>query len=102
MSASKSGSPTHFLMSVKVIPSASRSCFVGYRGGMAVFKIKAPPEAGKANHELIAFLAKTLGVKKSEISCVSGLTSRQKTLALPITIRASLTSFFPLVPNTSS
>jgi len=42
--------------------------------------VAAAPEKGKANKELTDFLAKRLGVKKSEVDVVRGATSPQKTI----------------------
>jgi uncharacterized protein (TIGR00251 family) len=44
--------------------------------------LKSPPDKGKANKELIKFLAKYFGLSTSEISIISGHTSREKTLML--------------------
>lgn len=40
--------------------------------------IAAAPEGGKANAELIRYLAKEFGVSKDHISIVSGVTTRMK------------------------
>ena len=44
--------------------------------------LKSPPDKGKANKELIKFLAKYLDLSTSEISIIAGHTSREKTLIL--------------------
>ncbi|MGB1261120.1 MAG: DUF167 domain-containing protein [Akkermansiaceae bacterium] len=45
--------------------------------------IKAPPVEGKANKALIAFLAKTLAVSKSQVTLTKGKTARIKTFEVP-------------------
>ncbi len=45
-------------------------------------KIKAIPEKGKANTELIKFLSKELEIKKSNISILSGKTDRIKLIKI--------------------
>jgi uncharacterized protein YggU (UPF0235/DUF167 family) len=45
-------------------------------------RIRGIPEKGKVNEELIAFLAKTLGIAKSRIEILSGHTSRLKRLKI--------------------
>lgn len=45
-------------------------------------RIKAPAVDGKANKELIAFLAKTFKVSKSAINIIQGETGRQKTVTI--------------------
>ncbi|TSJ80699.1 MAG: DUF167 domain-containing protein [Candidatus Cardinium sp.] len=45
-------------------------------------RIMAPPEGGKANKAIIALLAKTLDIAKSNITLVSGATVRRKTFKI--------------------
>jgi uncharacterized protein len=59
-------------------PRASRTEVVGAHGDALKLRIAAPPVDGEANDELIRFLAKTLGVAKSQVSIVSGATGRKK------------------------
>jgi hypothetical protein len=40
--------------------------------------VSAPPEKGKANKELIRFIAKRLGIPKTTVVLLSGKTSRRK------------------------
>ncbi len=63
---------------VKVVPGASRTEIKGVLGDMLKIKVAAQPEKGKANQCLVEFLAKTIGVKKSNITIISGETSRSK------------------------
>jgi len=71
-----------YRLSVKVIPGAQQTAFVGELGDAIKIRLKAPPEKGKANAELVDFLAKKLGVEKSCIRLCSGATSRTKTLEI--------------------
>ena len=41
-------------------------------------QINAPPEKGKANKEIIRFLSREFGLRKSDIEIVSGKTSQDK------------------------
>jgi hypothetical protein len=43
-------------------------------------KIRAPPEKGKANDELISALSALLGVPASDIEIISGATSSRKSI----------------------
>ncbi len=70
------------IINCKVIPSASRNGFGGVRNGELVVRVNAPPEKGKANKELIKFLAKSLGIGRSALSLVSGDTSRNKRVSV--------------------
>lgn len=45
-------------------------------------RVSAVPEKGKANKALVALFARGLGVAKSDVSVVSGDTSRQKVLRI--------------------
>ncbi len=74
------------LIKVKVKPQASATKFKGIldlNGGKILkIDVAAPPEKGKANEELIKFLAKKLKVQKGEIAIKSGATSREKQLEI--------------------
>ncbi len=64
---------------VKVIPKSSKTELAGILpDGTWKVKIAAVPEKGKANRELIEFLAQKLGVAKTRIHIVSGETSALK------------------------
>jgi uncharacterized protein (TIGR00251 family) len=69
-------------LAVKVTPNAGRNEIVGFKDGVLQVKIAAPPEKGKANKELIDFLAEKLDVKKSSVLIVKGQTSRYKTVII--------------------
>ena len=65
---------------VKVVPGSSKTQIMGTLGEMLKIKVAAPPEKGKANQSLIAFLAKLLSVKKNDIEILSGKTNPVKVL----------------------
>lgn len=73
---------------VRVTPNARKSEFSGWgmdeKGrSVMLMKLGAPPVDGKANTELIRFLAETLGCAKSQVTLLRGEGSRQKVLELP-------------------
>jgi uncharacterized protein (TIGR00251 family) len=68
------------LLSVHVVPKASRSEIVGLEGETIKVRVAAPPTKGKANKELIKLLAGALGVTKSQVEIVSGQKARHKRL----------------------
>lgn len=70
------------LLSVKVIPRASRNEIGEVLGGELKIKITAPPVDSAANRALIEFLAETLSCPKSAVILLRGETSRHKTLLL--------------------
>ncbi|MEQ1790197.1 MAG: DUF167 domain-containing protein [Rickettsiales bacterium] len=70
-----------------ITPKSAKNHIIGWvddADGKAVLKIKivAPPEDGKANIELIKFLAKHWKVPKSALELISGETSRHKRLKI--------------------
>jgi len=75
------------LLAVRLTPRASRDGVDGIAAdadGKPILKIRltAPPVDGEANAALIAFLAKTLSLKKADIAIRSGQTSRTKMILL--------------------
>jgi uncharacterized protein (TIGR00251 family) len=69
-------------LEVKVTPNAGRNQIVGFKEGVLQVRVAAPPEKGKANKELIDFLAEELGIKKSAVLIIKGQTSRYKTILI--------------------
>lgn len=66
-------------LKVKVIPNGGRTEFAGVMDdGTRKIRVAAPPEKGKANAELCAFLAKHYGVPKGNVTILSGETSTHK------------------------
>jgi uncharacterized protein (TIGR00251 family) len=78
------------LLDIKAVPGSSKSQIAGLSDNRLRIKIAAAPEDGKANAELRAFLAKTLGCPKKDITLVAGEKSRLKTMALPLEVRETL------------
>jgi uncharacterized protein (TIGR00251 family) len=72
------------LLDIKVTPNASKSALGDVKENRLVVRIAAAPEDGKANEELISFLAKFLKLPKKDIVLQSGEKSRLKTLRLPV------------------
>lgn len=70
------------LLDVYVQPKASRSEVVGVHQGSLKIRLTAPPVEGEANKECVKFLAKLLGIPKSDIRIVQGHKSRQKMLLI--------------------
>jgi uncharacterized protein (TIGR00251 family) len=67
---------------VKVIPRSPKTEIVGTMSdGTLKIKVAAPPEKGKANQELLRFLAEHYGSNQVEI--VSGHTAALKIIRLP-------------------
>jgi hypothetical protein len=59
-------------------PKASSDAFAGLHGERLKIRLTAPPVDGKANAQLLAFLARAFAVSKSQVSLESGQQSRLK------------------------
>ncbi len=70
-------------LAVRVTPRASRDEIVAIQSdGTVKIHITAPAHEGKANEELIKFLAEILGVPKSRIDIVAGANGRDKLISV--------------------
>jgi hypothetical protein len=72
----------------RVTPNARRSEFIGWGADekgrpVLMVKLQAPPVEGKANTELLRFLADALDCAKSQVTLVRGETSRTKVVGMP-------------------
>ena len=89
--------PQGLVISVKVVPGASKTAIVGFEGDFIKIRLAAPPVDGKANQELIGYLSKCLSVPKSKIHIRSGLTSKRKLILVEhddeIKLREILSNF---------
>jgi len=70
------------LLPVKIVPGASRTRLVGLWQDRAKIAVACPPEKGKANQAVVSLLAELLGVRKHDISVVSGQRSPIKTIRI--------------------
>jgi uncharacterized protein len=74
-------STTAWLLSVRVQPGASRTGVVGPTGPEGAelkIRLASPPVDGRANDELVRWLARQVGVPRSAVTLVRGQTSRSK------------------------
>ena len=72
-------------LDVEVVPGSCESCFpAGFNAwrGRLEAKVRAPPEEGAANAELVRLVAEALGVPPARVVVTSGATSRRKTLTI--------------------
>ena len=66
-------------LSIRVRPGASKSKLTGEMDdGSIKVDIAAVPEDGKANRELIKFLAKEFGVPRGNVAIIGGVATRRK------------------------
>jgi len=65
-------------IAVHLTPRSGRDEVAGWRGGELSVRVSAPPESGKANAAACKVIARALGVPKSAVCVVRGMTSRHK------------------------
>ncbi|MFA5184248.1 MAG: DUF167 domain-containing protein [Patescibacteria group bacterium] len=64
---------------IKVVPGAGATGFLDKMAdGTIKIAVAAAPEKGRANQELIKFLAAQLGVRKYQVKIISGIGERLK------------------------
>lgn len=63
-------------------PGARQNAITDISEGSVGLQISAPPVDGEANAELVKFISKTLGVRKSDVVLEKGSKSRSKTLII--------------------
>jgi uncharacterized protein (TIGR00251 family) len=85
-------------LEIKAVPSASRTEFAGSQNGKLRVRIASAPEDGKANTELCAYFAKTLGCPKKDVSLIRGEKSRIKVLGFPLSLENALRSLLKDIP----
>jgi len=75
--------PYNDYLRIKVLPKSSKNEVIEIMEDETIkIRIKAVPEKGKANAELIKFLSKELNVDKSRISILSGKTEQLKLIKI--------------------
>ncbi|MDA8233395.1 MAG: DUF167 domain-containing protein [Clostridia bacterium] len=70
--------PSGVTFKVRVQPRAAKNQLAGVYEDAVKVRLTAPPVDGEANEALLEFLAKVLGVAKSQVELVSGHTGRNK------------------------
>lgn len=66
------------ILPVQAQPGARKNGVMGVHSGRLKVAVTQAPEKGKANRALIEVLAGALGVKKAQVTLLSGETSSQK------------------------
>ncbi len=68
---------------VRIVPRSPKTEWAGFlESGDWKIRVAAPPERGKANEELIRFLAEEFGVPRDAIQIVAGATSHNKLIRI--------------------
>jgi uncharacterized protein (TIGR00251 family) len=76
------------ILAVRVTPRSSKPGISGWRTGAdgreeLEIRVAEAPADGAANDAVVKLLAKALGLSRSELSIISGSTSRHKRIAIP-------------------
>ena len=74
--------PDGCILKCWIQPRSSRNALVGVHGDAVKIALTAPPVDGKANKELLKFLAKYFKLSKSSIQIIAGESSRNKTILI--------------------
>lgn len=74
--------PQGIRLAVQVAPNAKKSEVMAVLDDALKIRLQAPPLDGRANEELIRFLAASLGVPKSAIVLTHGQTNKRKLLEI--------------------
>ena len=77
-------------MRLRVKPGAKKSGLLGVHGGALKLAVVTRPERGKATRSALKLLARELGVPVTEINLVSGASSQDKTVLVPLSPAALL------------
>lgn len=70
------------IVTVRVVPRASKSEIVGEHDGALKVRIASPPVDGAANAELIKLFAKQFGISKGNVEIIGGQTSKSKQIRI--------------------
>jgi hypothetical protein len=65
---------------LRISPGAARSEIVGRHGDGWKVRVRAAPERGRANDDLLELLADVLGVPRSSLDLVAGVSARDKVI----------------------
>jgi uncharacterized protein (TIGR00251 family) len=75
------------VLALHVQPGAKRTGVAGVHGDAIKLRLAAPPVDGKANDELVRFLADAFGVPRRQVAIVRGETSRDKLVRVDAPVR---------------
>jgi uncharacterized protein (TIGR00251 family) len=76
--------PSGWLFSIYAQPGAKRTGISGLHGDALKVRVAAPPAEGRANDELVGFLAAALRVPKKSVAVVKGARSGRKTVSIAV------------------
>lgn len=74
--------PDGLVLALRVQPGARKTAIVGEHDQRLKITLHAPPVEGKANEELLRFLAKQLTLRRSCLRLLAGAASKEKTVLI--------------------
>lgn len=73
------------ILDLKVIPNKKRNKLIGAKeNGIYRLELKAKPIEGQANHELVKFLGKLLGIMQNQVTIIRGIHSNHKIVKIDL------------------
>jgi uncharacterized protein YggU (UPF0235/DUF167 family) len=75
--------PKGILLSVRAKPGARKDAVLGVRAGELLVAVRARPEKGRANAEVIRTIAEALGISRTGVVLKRGGGSQHKVFHLP-------------------
>jgi hypothetical protein len=82
--------PPECILELRVKPRAKRAGLVGRHGKGFKLAVRAAPERGRANAELVSLLADLLGIDARAIDIAQGATSQDKQVRIQGLTRAEV------------
>jgi len=70
-------------VSIRVRPGAKRTVAAGSFDGALIVRVTAAAESGRATKAALAAVADVIGVRKNDVTLVTGMTSRTKIIDIP-------------------
>lgn len=82
------GGPGDWRLRLAVQPGAARTMVNGVHDGCLKLRVAAPPIDGRANEEIVRWLARRLGLARAQMRIVAGESGRRKTVMIEAAIDA--------------
>lgn len=89
-------------LTVKVKPGARRHELTGADGDALKLEVKAPPVDGAANDAVVQFFADKLGVTRSRVRIIMGLTNSRKVVLIEGGNASAVIAGLGLAPHDAS
>lgn len=70
------------IVEVKVIPQSRENAVIEFKNTILKIRVQGTPVKGKVNETLVKFLADSLGISRSQVAILSGLTTPKKRIEI--------------------